>query len=53
MYDYYLTYSNAQRKHQELIDQAAHDALVRKLRHQNRPANRHHLLVAITNLLAR
>jgi hypothetical protein len=42
MYDYYTTNNIAQRKHQELIDQAAHEALVRKLRRQNRPANRHH-----------
>jgi hypothetical protein len=53
MYDYYTTNNIAQRKHQELIDQAAHDALVRNLRRQNRKSNHNPLLVAITNLLAR
>ena len=53
MYDYYPSNSVAQQKHQELINQAAHDALVRRVRRQNRSTRRPNLLVAITNLLPR
>jgi hypothetical protein len=53
MYDYYPSNSIAQRKHQELINEAAQIALVRNLRRHNRKSNRNPLLVAISNLIAR